>query len=418
MPGRTGERGLRGVVATIAATLALAGCPEVTRPNDDAAMLDGASDASVATFSRVRVSVDHSCAVRTDGALLCWGRRFGDGSDLVPTPQAVVLAEVDDVAVGESFACALRRDRHVWCWGANDFGQLGDGTRTTRRDPVQVADLDDVAQIAVGGLHACALRRGGSLWCWGSNGEGQLGLGTVDGSCPVADERGGGRTICPTARAVADYRDVITIALGLGHSCAVRSAGEVMCWGSNTQGQTGQPFESGAGCLLGSTQCTSSPSRVSLGVLSRASAVVGLNASSCAIDGGSVQCWGDWRRTLTGAPLDADPMPQPMREMTDAVEFLAMQAGVGALCVRRQGGAVACVGNNREGALALPAGSTTVSRFTEVPALRNLREIAIGRSHGCGVDAAGRVHCWGDNTAGQLGDGTMASRSEPAPIQY
>lgn len=51
-----------------------------------------------------------------------------------------VLGTYVQVSAGDAHTCALREDGAVFCWGLNAAGQLGDGTRFSERRPVRVAD--------------------------------------------------------------------------------------------------------------------------------------------------------------------------------------------------------------------------------------------------------------------------------------
>ena len=79
---------------------------------------------------------------------------------------------------------ALKTNGTVWSWGWNHFGQLGDGTTTSRRVPVRVENLTGVIQIAGARDHALALRSDGTVWAWGDNEFGNLGNGS-DGQSSV-----------------------------------------------------------------------------------------------------------------------------------------------------------------------------------------------------------------------------------------
>ena len=72
------------------------------------------------------------------------------------------------VATG-GHSCAVKTNGKLSCWGDNSYGQLGDGTRTDSATPVIVTDLAGVTEVAVGSSHTCALTDGGGVNCWGSN---------------------------------------------------------------------------------------------------------------------------------------------------------------------------------------------------------------------------------------------------------
>src|SRR5689334_3998245 len=131
------------------------------------------------------------------------------------------------LSAGWNHACALLDDGTVQCWGDNIWGQLGDGTFTTRIAPVAVSNLNSVVSIAVGRQHSCAiLGSQGTVRCWGRNDGGQLGNGTSSQSInqPVF---------------VTGLANVVALTAGDLHTCAVRVDGTVWCWGDNLEGQLG-----------------------------------------------------------------------------------------------------------------------------------------------------------------------------------
>ena len=83
------------------------------------------------------------------------------------------------IAAGSLHSCALRTNGTVACWGANGSGQLGDGTTTDRLTPVPVVGLSDATAIAAGDRHSCALRTDGTVACWGADHSGGVGDGTT-----------------------------------------------------------------------------------------------------------------------------------------------------------------------------------------------------------------------------------------------
>ncbi|MCU0672047.1 MAG: hypothetical protein MUE69_04555 [Myxococcota bacterium] len=110
------------------------------------------------------------------------------------------------------------------CWGLNELGQLGDGSNTQRNAPVLVSGVDSVTQLSAGFSHVCALRSDGTVWCWGDDANGQLGDGSV----------GSSRT---TPAQVVGLTDVEQISAGGTFTCALRTDGDVWCWGGNRAGQ-------------------------------------------------------------------------------------------------------------------------------------------------------------------------------------
>ncbi|MBK6534701.1 MAG: hypothetical protein IPF99_35675 [Deltaproteobacteria bacterium] len=130
------------------------------------------------------------------------------------------LSTVEEIATCGSATCARLGNGTVRCWGDNSYGQLGDGTTTSRPTPTSVTGLSDVVEIAAGVRHFCARLLGGTL-----NGYGQLGDGTM--------------TTRLTPTAVAGISGAAEITAADNHSCARLTDGTTRCWGNNLVGQLG-----------------------------------------------------------------------------------------------------------------------------------------------------------------------------------
>jgi eukaryotic-like serine/threonine-protein kinase len=174
----------------------------------------------------------HTCALRAGGHVACWGKN-NEGQVGQIAREVLVPAEVPGVRdvveidasgdFGPGFSCARSSSGAVTCWGSNSFGQLGDGSRTSREVPAAVKGLTDVQQIALGFSFACARVKTGSVLCWGDNREGQLGVpGQEAQTVPGAP--------------VAELADAAQIAVGRKHGCALRRTGRVLCWGNRIPG--------------------------------------------------------------------------------------------------------------------------------------------------------------------------------------
>jgi alpha-tubulin suppressor-like RCC1 family protein len=228
----------------------------------------------------------HTCALTSSGGVKCWGYnelgRLGDNSTtsrLTAVDVSGLASGVTAISAGGSHTCALASVGGVKCWGGNSFGSIGDNSTTNRLTPVDVSGLSSgVRAIATGERHTCALTSGGGAKCWGRNGNGQLGdnsttqrLTAVDVSgltggvnaiaggnfhtCAVTNFGGGkcwganaygqlGNNTTSTRQLTAVNvsgltSGVSTIATGGWHACALTTAGAVLCWGSNDNGQLG-----------------------------------------------------------------------------------------------------------------------------------------------------------------------------------
>ena len=111
---------------------------------------------------------------------------------------------------------ALGDDGRVGCWGHNGYGQLGDGTNSSRRRPVPVESVESATSIAVGEFNSCAVLEGGEVRCWGRNDLGNCGDG------------GANNRLSPVSVSALD--EVVEVTVGATHSCARRSDGSVWCW--------------------------------------------------------------------------------------------------------------------------------------------------------------------------------------------
>ena len=196
---------------------------------------------ALANATSVRVGSDHSCALRADGSVSCWGanagRQLGDGTESsrgVPT-RVVGLPDLTDarmrataVAAGTDFSCVLTT-LGARCWGSNGTLQLGlpMGVMWDGVAPTTVPGTRDATALSIGalGCFGCVLGAGGVVSCWGCNGEGQLANASTLPSDSAAPAAG-----VPAATAIS---------VGKAHACALTAGGDVWCWGSNSNGQLG-----------------------------------------------------------------------------------------------------------------------------------------------------------------------------------
>ena len=337
------------------------------------------------TVSGVSAGEQATCALKTDGTLWCWGWTNGG-----PTPIQVASlgADVVQVSVGDGHTCARKGDGTLWCWGGNGAGQLGDGSTRSRDTPVQVGAATGFLQVAAGLELTCAVQVGATLSCWGTNESGQLGIGTTSiQAVPVAVASLG--------------TDVAQLAAGDSFFCARKTDGSAWCWGNNL---AGQPDDGLTGYR---------PSPVEVVALGHSVAqVAGGGAATCALmtDGG-VWCWGNISNT--GGNFDARPVPFQVAGLPTNIVEVAV--GWGHACARADDGTLWCWGRNDNGQLG--DGSNAFRAMpVQVSALAGLVvQVATTGTHTCARTINGMLWCWGGNDSGQLGDGTTTD--SPTPLQ-
>jgi alpha-tubulin suppressor-like RCC1 family protein len=323
----------------------------------------------------------------------------------VTTVSAASTGYVQDVDAGGAHTCMLTAEGGVKCWGFNGNGQVGDNTSgTDRYVPVDVTGLTSgVAVVVTGRNHSCALLDTGGVQCWGANSEGQLGNNTTTPSSVPVD-------VCANSSCSASLNNIVAIAAGEYHTCAVLDSGGVRCWGDNTSGQ------------LGNNSTTDSSTPVNVGGLTNASAVTAGQFHTCALtDSGGVQCWGynvdgqlgdngsNWQSLTPVDVCASEGCPTALGNVT------AISAGLNHTCAIVNGGAQ-CWGKNDQGQL---GDNSTTNRLipVEVEGLTSdVGSLNAGYQHTCAVTTGGAAMCWGDNTTGQVGNTTFLLNPIPIPV--
>jgi alpha-tubulin suppressor-like RCC1 family protein len=289
----------------------------------------------------------------------------------------------------------------IECWGQNNFGQLGDGTTTDSNKPVELdwgAAAGDFHAVVAGWAHTCAIGNfvdedPGDVNCWGYNKNGELGDGTnLNQNFPSYS---------------LGLSGVVSLAAGDDHTCALLDNGSVKCWGDNEFGQLGD----------GTTNNSNTPVDVKYLVAGVIAITAGWGHTCALIQDGGVRCWGDNEYGQLGDGTDA-----PYRSVRGMVgglqnDIVAISAGGAHTCALERDGVVMCWGQDNYGQLGDGAATNrnlpvNVDMNIDDPAI----ELAAGRDYTCALTRLRKVQCWGGNTSGQLGDGTVITRRLPIVV--
>lgn len=260
-------------------------------------------------YTALSAGGDHSCAVRVDGTLACWGASRDGQAD---APSGTYTA----VSVGRRHSCAIRTEGGLVCWGNNRDGRAD-------------APVGSYTAVSAGNLLSCAIRTDGTPACWGPgisvsvDVEGSLprGVGYTEVSVSYRGHlcalRSDGTVACfgysEFGQADAPLGTYTAVSVGELHSCAISTEGGLACWGYNENGQTNAPEGTFAAVSAGSLH-------------------------SCALrTDGRLACWGaggDWDFGQADAPSGS---------------YIAVSAGEVHSCAIRADGTLACWGYNQDG---------------------------------------------------------------------
>ncbi len=373
-------------------------------------------------MASVSAGGSHTCALTMAAGPKCWGDniagQLGDGTNSGPQtcgsePCSTVLVGVTGltsggaaVAAGGDHSCAVTTTGGLKCWGDNTYGELGDGTTTSRTTPVDVVGLTSgVAAVAAGaglfGEHTCALTTAGGVKCWGANFYGQLGNGQA---CPF---------ICSTPVDVSGLTSgAAAISAGSGYACAVTTGGGVKCWGDNSYGELGD------GTTTGST--------IPLDVMALTSGVTAVSAGgdhACAVTmAGGLKCWGANQFGQLGVGTSSGPQTCGATTCsTTQLDVMSLTSGVAAVsaggshtCAVTMAGGLKCWGANQFGQLGVGTSSGPqtcgASGCSTTPVdvsilTSGVAATSAGAVHTCALTTAAGIQCWGANQFGQLGIG-------------
>jgi alpha-tubulin suppressor-like RCC1 family protein len=247
---------------------------------------------------------------------------------------------------GNGHSLALKNDGTVWGWGTNQWGALGDSTKTSRFTPVQVRGLNNIGNlsniraIAAGGDFSLALDADSTVWAWGFNAGGELGNGTSNAMGQYTPVK------------VSLLTGIVAIEAGTGHSLAVKSDGTVWAWGSGSYGKLG----------YGGTNDATTPVKIN-GLTGIITVDVGQHHSLALKNDGTVWAWGfNNMGQLGDGTIENRLVPVKIDSISGIVQISASSGGTHSLALQNDG-TIWAWGNNNVGQL---GDGTTANRWRPV----------------------------------------------------
>ncbi|MDF2695585.1 MAG: hypothetical protein K0S65_3968, partial [Labilithrix sp.] len=307
-------------------------------------------------------------------------------------PCAIDLAS--PASLSETF-CALLESGRVACWGGNELSELGRGADAGTEPSGQPAFVEGISGATM--LDGrCAVVTEGSVMCWG------------DGSF-LQDE---GTSPTPTAvkLPIPPAKKIRTKAGGSNDEvgCALLVSGQVTCWGLGPQGRLDDGTVGNVG--------TPGPAIVALPTdapivdIGAGDARFALRADGVALS------WGWWRSLgrASSLPIDLYPMPVTLSGVTD------LDVASESVCAVAEGN-VYCWGESADEVISTIPARATPERVTGLP--DNMVQVSTTRrrlgatyQRACAVSDDGDVYCWGDNQFGQAGDGSRTFAFAPVKV--
>ena len=385
------------------------------------------SDGAVAP-NKLALSGLAACGLHDNGTVSCWGGnpfgQIGDGSVVdAPSPVTVTgLNQVVSISAGWSHHCATRQDGSLWCWGGNHFGQIGNGKAQadyanpdTAGEPTAqaVAGIPGVKRFFSQSTTSYILGIDGTVWAWGLDECGATGLGIAS----TCDDPTGSTipAVVKTPKQVTALQNVVWIAAGNAHACALTLASEVLCWGDNRNGQVGNgktaASYSGLPAELVPVAVSGLPGNVE-------TLWAGTDFTCARMSNSDVYCWGNYTYGQDASGNVGSPSGTPKLAVSLSA-FVSIVLDY-ASCGIAASGQAECwgMGGSATGFAQTGGGSGSVVAPQSLGLAGAVIDARAGYYHGCASLYDGSIWCWTNTATAPLGDGTTSSSDTPLKTQF
>lgn len=313
---------------------------------------------------------------------------------------------------GQLSSCLILPAGETRCWGPPMLGREALARARERAQPQPLPGHPQASQVAMGGK-LCVLDAG-HVQC-ATDAEKFVAVelpapalhvvaGGMDACAILADERVACWGEAEAPHVVDGLDRIVDLSRGLAHACALRRDGHVLCWGQNESG------------LLGDGLTTPRTAPAPVAGLTDVVRISGRHLHTCALRrDGTIRCWGlgDSGQLGDGKARLSDEHAAIPVEVAGIRGATDVTTGNGHTCALVRGQAL-CWGENSVGQL----GDGTKERRLSpalVSGLSDIVELSAGAGHTCAL-GTGRVLCWGNNSSGQTGQPNVGGTT-PRPSQ-
>lgn len=349
----------------------------------------------------------YGCSLDYGGEMYCW-----PGNPWLRPKGAIGSQPVVKLVDGEDTRCAIAEDARAYCWLSNTNGEVGDGTVTYASSPVAVDTSGvlagkDLVDIAIGKNHTCAVDTSGSVYCWGLNTDGQLGNGTNTSSTSP---------VAVNMSGVLAGQVVTKVTAGNAHTCALSESGLAFCWGNNSSGRLGN----------GSTTFSNVPVAVSVSGSLSGKKITDITSGyyfNCVIADTQAYCWGSGSQGVLGNGAQTSsttPTPVSTTGPLNGKELVSIETLDRTVCTLSVDSTIACWGLGSFGQIG--NGTTTSPNLSPLAVTLPadvegslIDSITVGSYSNC-LLTKGKLYCWGLNSNGQLGIGGTTNATTPTLI--
>jgi alpha-tubulin suppressor-like RCC1 family protein len=197
------------------------------------------------------------------------------------------------------------------------------------------------------------------------------------------------------------------VSCGAYHTAAIKTDGTLWTWGYNNEGQLGD----------NTTTSKSSPVQTVAGGKNWKEVSAGLTTTAAIKTDGTLWLWG---RNIVGNLGDntITAKSSPVQTIAGGTNWKQVACGVDSVAAIKTDGTLWLWGGNIDGQL---GDGTVLSRSSPVQTIAggtNWKQVACGfttavENHTAAIKTDGTLWLWGGNSEGQLGDGTTTNRSSP-----